>query len=87
MIQLAVAPVFLPAGIPSPLGVRSTRLGRMIDTARVIERRAPQAKREEQQPLRAETTVLSTRIRSIDRAIRLWMAGTLEDESARELRA
>ena len=39
VIQLAVAPVFLLAAIAGLLGVMSTRLGRIIDRARVIERR------------------------------------------------
>ena len=37
VIQLAVAPVFLLAGIAGILGVLSTRLGRIIDRARVVE--------------------------------------------------
>jgi hypothetical protein len=78
VIQLAVAPVFLIAGIAGLLGVLSTRLGRIIDRARVIERRIPQAKREEQrQLLRTETTVLWTRISLINWAIRLCVSGAL----------
>jgi hypothetical protein len=37
-IQLAVAPVFLLAGIAGFLNVMSGRLGRIIDRARIIER-------------------------------------------------
>jgi hypothetical protein len=78
VIQLSVAPVFLLAGIAGLLGVFSTRLGRIIDRARVIERRIPQAKREEQRVLlRAETTVLWTRIALINWAIRLCVTGAL----------
>jgi hypothetical protein len=78
VIQLAVAPVFLLAGIAGLLGVLSTRLGRIIDRARVIERRILQAKREEQrQLLRAETTSLWTRIALINWAIRLCVSGAL----------
>lgn len=40
VIQLAVAPVFLLAGIAGLLAVMSGRLGRIIDRARVVERRA-----------------------------------------------
>ena len=59
VIQLAVAPVFLLAGIAGLLGVLSTRLGRIIDRARVIERRIPSAKRDEQRELlQAEATGL-----------------------------
>jgi Protein of unknown function (DUF2721) len=78
IIQLAVAPVFLIAGLAGLLGVLSTRLGRIIDRARVIERRIPQAQREDQrQLLRAETTVLWTRIGLINWAIRLCVSGAL----------
>ncbi len=78
VIQLAVAPVFLLAGIAGLLGVLSTRLGRMIDRARVIERRILQVQREDQQRLlRTETTVLWTRIGLINWAIRLCATGAL----------
>lgn len=78
VIQLSVAPVFLLAGIAGLLGVLSTRLGRIIDRARVIERRIPNAKREDQQQLlRQETTVLWTRIGLINWAIRLIATGAL----------
>lgn len=78
VIQLSVAPVFLLAGIAGLLGVLSTRLGRIIDRARVIERRIPNAKREDQQLLlRQETTVLWTRIGLINWAIRLIATGAL----------
>jgi hypothetical protein len=78
IIQLAVAPVFLIAGIAGLLGVLSTRLARIIDRARVIERRIPQAKREDQrQLLRAETATLWKRIDLINWAIRLCVSGAL----------
>lgn len=78
VIQLAVAPVFLLAGIAGLLGVLSTRLGRIIDRARVLERRVPLATREEQRTLlRAETTTLWRRIALINWAIRLCVSGAL----------
>ncbi len=78
VIQLAVAPVFLLAGIAGLLGVFSTRLARIIDRARVIERRIPQAKHEEQRTLlRRETAVLWRRIALINWAIRLCIGGAL----------
>jgi hypothetical protein len=78
VIQLAVAPVFLIAGIAGLLGVLSTRLGRIIDRARVIERRIPRAKRDDQrQMLHAETTSLWKRIDLINWAIRLCVTGAL----------
>ena len=78
VIQLAVAPVFLLAGIAGLLGVLSTRLARIIDRARVIERRIPQAKTDEQRALmRRETKVLWRRIALINWAIRLCITGAL----------
>ena len=78
VIQLAVAPVFLLAGIAGLLGVLSTRLARIIDRARVIERRIPQAKHDEQRTLLwRETKVLWRRIALINWAIRLCIAGAL----------
>ena len=56
----------------------STRLGRIIDRARVLERRVPLATREEQRTLlRAETTTLWRRIALINWAIRLCVSGAL----------
>jgi hypothetical protein len=78
VIQLAVAPVFLLSGIAGLLGVLSTRLARIIDRARVIERRIPQAKSDEQRTvMRRETKVLWRRIALINWAIRLCISGAL----------
>jgi type IV secretory pathway VirB6-like protein len=78
VIQLAVAPVFLLAGIAGLLGVLSTRLARIIDRARVIERRIPQAKSDQQRTvMRRETKVLWRRIALINWAIRLCISGAL----------
>jgi hypothetical protein len=78
VIQLAVAPVFLIAGIAGLLGVLSSRLGRVIDRARVIELRVPQARSDEQrQLLRAEASILWLRIRLTKWAIRLCVSGAL----------
>ena len=78
VIQLAVAPVFLLAGIAGLLGVLSTRLARIIDRARVIERRIPQAKSDKQRTvMRRETKVLWRRIALINWAIRLCITGAL----------
>ena len=71
VIQLAVAPVFLLAGIAGLLGVLSTRLARIIDRARVIERRVPQAKHDEQRALlRRETITEMTRLQAEFGAVR-----------------
>ena len=76
VIRLAVAPVFLFAGIAGLLGVLSTRLARIIDRARVIERRIPAAKSDQQRTLlHRETKVLWRRIALINWAIRLCIAG------------
>jgi hypothetical protein len=78
VIQLAVAPVFLLAGIAGLLGVLSTRLGRIIDRARVVERRVPLAAGEQQRALlRHETGTLWRRIALINWAIRLCVSGAL----------
>src|SRR5215475_5410632 len=39
VIQLAIAPVFLITGVCTLLGVLANRLGRIVDRARVIERK------------------------------------------------
>ena len=49
VIQLAVAPVFLLAGIGGILNVLSSRLGRITDRARVLETRKPHIKNETKQ--------------------------------------
>jgi type IV secretory pathway VirB6-like protein len=78
VIQLAIAPVFLIAGIATLISVFSTRLGRIVDRARVMERRIPLAKREDQQALlRAEATALWRRIAIINWAIRLCVSSAL----------
>jgi hypothetical protein len=70
--------VFLLAGIAGLLNVLSTRLARIIDRARVIERRVPQAKSDEQrQLLHGETSTLWTRIALINWAIRLCVSSAL----------
>lgn len=78
VIQLAVAPVFLLAGIAGMLSVLSTRLGRITDRARAVERRIPRAVREDQKDLlQTETNLLWKRIRLINWAIRFCVSGAL----------
>jgi Protein of unknown function (DUF2721) len=78
VIQLAVAPVFLLAGIAGLLNVLSARLARIVDRARVVERRIPQAKNEKQrQLLHGETSTLWTRIALIHWAIRSCVTSAL----------
>jgi len=78
VIALAIAPVFLLAGIAGLLSVMSTRLGRITDRARVIERRIPEAAGHEQEKiLHDEATSLWNRIRLTNWAIRLCGMGAL----------
>ena len=63
-IQLALAPVFVLVAIGNILNILSTRLGRIVDRARVL------------QPLHGETTgrehdIIVTEMRAIDRRISL----------------
>ncbi len=77
-IQLAIAPVFLLTGIGAILAVLTTRLGRVIDRARLIERRTAQASSEEHRDLlQAETVALWRRIKIINWAMRLAVSSAL----------
>ena len=69
-IQLAVAPVFLLAGIGALLNVLSSRLGRIIDRARKLEADTAQDAAD-RGALDQELRVLSRRARLINRAIGL----------------
>lgn len=68
-IQLAVAPVFLLAGIGGFLNVCASRLARVIDRARVIEPRLLATTGEEHDRLLEEIRVLDKRITVVNRAI------------------
>ncbi len=77
-IQLAIAPVFLLTGIGAILAVLTTRLGRVIDRARLIERRTAQASSEEHRDLlQTETVALWRRIKIINWAMRLAVSSAL----------
>ncbi|HVT36984.1 MAG TPA: DUF2721 domain-containing protein [Nevskiaceae bacterium] len=71
VIQLAVAPVFLLAGIGSILGVMTNRLARVVDNARVLEGRLPSSTPEQQAHLHARLRTLAQRAKLISRAIAL----------------
>jgi hypothetical protein len=78
VIQLAVAPVFLLTGIAGILAVLSTRLGRITDRVRLLERRMPQVENEDQRAmLHAESSLLWRRIRMVNWAIRLSVGAAL----------
>lgn len=71
VIQLAVAPVFLLAGVGATLNVLAARIGRIIDRARIIEERLAHATTETDRELRGRLAVLSRRATLINRAIAL----------------
>jgi len=78
VIQLAVAPVFLLTGIAGLLGVMATRLGRITDRARVLERRLASTRQPELvETLNQELGKLWRRIRLINRALTLGTLGAL----------
>jgi len=62
IIQLAVAPVFLLAGIGSLLNVMAGRLARVVDRARQLERHVPTADAEEQAIELRELEILDRRM-------------------------
>lgn len=71
VIQLAVAPVFLLAGVGATLNVLASRIGRIIDRARAMEERLPAAPQEVARELHGRLRVLSRRATLINRAIAL----------------
>src|SRR5688500_3337049 len=71
VIQLAVAPVFLLAGVGATLNVLASRIGRIIDRARYMEEKLPGAAPEAAQELHERLRVLSKRATLINRAIAL----------------
>ncbi len=77
IIQLSVAPVFLLTGIAAFLGVLSSRLGRITDRARILERRLPNTSGEHYRILKRELASLWKRIGMINKAIRLCTSSAL----------
>jgi hypothetical protein len=71
VIQLAVAPVFLLSGIGAMLAVMTSRLGRVIDRARVLEDRLDGASPGVQRAINGELASLSRRALLVGRAITL----------------
>jgi Protein of unknown function (DUF2721) len=71
VIQLAVAPVFLLTGIGAILAVMTSRLGRIIDRARMLEEKLDRVAPDFLAGLRADLGVLSRRAQLIYRAITL----------------
>ena len=71
VIQLAVAPVFLLAGVGATLNVLAGRIGRIIDRARVMEERLATSEGDTARDLHERLNVLSRRATLINRAIAL----------------
>lgn len=76
-IQLALAPVFLLAGIGAFLNVCAGRLARIIDRARTLERLVPESRGEEHDRLIFEIRILDRRIRVVNTAIFLSVLSAL----------
>jgi len=70
LIQVAVAPVFLLAGIGSVLGVMANRLSRIVDRARVVEG-VLTSETDETGPIHEEMLTLERRARIISLSIGL----------------
>jgi hypothetical protein len=68
-IQLAVAPVFLLTGVGATLNVLATRIGRIIDRARIMEETLTRAGTDSATELHERLKVLSTRARWVNRSI------------------
>ena len=71
VIQLAVAPVFLLAGVGATLNGLANRIGRIIDRARLMEERLPASEGEAARELYDRLKILSRRATLINRAIAL----------------
>ncbi len=69
IIQLAVAPVFLLAGIGAFLNVCAGRLARIVDRARALEPRILASRGSEHDRLIREVRLLDRRIRIVNAAI------------------
>lgn len=78
VIQLAVAPVFLLAGIAGLLNVLTVRLGRAIDRVRVVETRLSKEPHASHVTLlQNEIAALWSRIRLANWSIRMFVAAAL----------
>lgn len=77
VIDLAVAPVFLISGVAAMLAVLTNRLGRIIDRARRLEDRLPDADAAHAAVYHHELTMLARRARFINLAISLCTTSAL----------
>ena len=71
VIQLSVAPVFLLAGVGAIMNAMSTRLGRAVDRARMLEADLPSADAAQAERIHVELESISRRARLITRAMAL----------------
>jgi len=69
-IQLALAPVFVLVAMGNILNLLSTRLGRIVDRARVLQQRHGETSGSEHDMVVIEMRTIDVRIRLITRAIR-----------------
>jgi hypothetical protein len=77
VIQLAVAPVFLLAGIGAFLNVCASRLARIVDRARAVEPRMFDSRGREHDRLREDLRLLDRRIKLVSQAIFLSVLSAL----------
>lgn len=63
VVQLSVAPVFLQTGVAALLSVMTTRLGRVMDRARLLEGRWYQADNQERILVQPDLALLEQRAR------------------------
>ena len=77
LISLAIAPVFLLAGIGSILNVLAARLARVVDRARRLEIEFETIELDKQGPARAEVRLLDRRMTVVNLAISCCTASAL----------
>ena len=77
IIQLAVAPVFLLAGIGGILNVVATRLARVVDRVRALERDIPEAEQALREQELSELAILDRRMSVCHLSIGLCTASAL----------
>jgi hypothetical protein len=77
LIQLAIAPVFLLAGIGAILNVLAQRLARVVDRARALEKEFASYDGAERAGAAAELSLLDRRMVVVNQAIRACTASAL----------
>jgi hypothetical protein len=77
LIQLAIAPVFLLAGIGAILNVLAQRLARVVDRARVLEKEFETLPDAQRQRAAAELVLLDRRMSVVNHAISACTASAL----------